>query len=155
MGLLSGVHLPVSQKKKRVESEGRCCFFLKNCPHFAPLIFFFFFFFSFSFCHFCSLQLWLTPQIGAAVAVAVLLVLFLARKLRDNKQSVFSLGHGTRDVQKHTLDAENYVKLFSKQSEQHRLENYEVNEIRRERERKKKFEFFFFFFFFFFVFRLW
>jgi hypothetical protein len=67
-----------------------------------------------------------TPQIGAAIAVVALLVLYLARRQRDNRSSLFSLGHGTRDIQKHTLDANNYVKLFTKESEEHRLENYEV-----------------------------
>ena len=65
-------------------------------------------------------------MLAGIVAAAVLLVL-LALLRRDDRSSLFSLGHGTRDIKKHTLEADKYVKLFSKEvAEEERLEKYET-----------------------------
>jgi hypothetical protein len=69
----------------------------------------------------------LTPQILAAVVAGAVLLVALALLRRDDRSSLFSLGHGTRDIKKHTLEADKYVKLFSKEvGEEQRLEQYET-----------------------------
>ncbi len=64
----------------------------------------------------------------AGLAVALVGVVVLAAIWwRDDRSSAFSLGHGTRDIKKHTLEANKYVQLFSKEvGEGERLEQYET-----------------------------
>lgn len=71
-----------------------------------------------------GLALW---HVGAAVAIIVVVVLiYKFVQGRSNRESIFGLGSGTKDFEKHTLEANKYVGLFSKKgTDAERLQNYE------------------------------
>ena len=52
----------------------------------------------------------------AALLVALFLVVKFIRG-RSDRESIFGLGSGTRDIEKHTLEANKYVSLFAKGSQ--------------------------------------
>ena len=61
---------------------------------------------------------------GVIMVAAVVVALFLVVKFirgRSDRESIFGLGSGTRDIEKHTLEANKYVSLFAKGSEVWRL----------------------------------
>ena len=65
--------------------------------------------------------------VHVAVILAVVSVIVLYFRNRSDRSSIFGLGLGTKDIQKHTLEANKYVSLFSKDANAaDRLRNYEA-----------------------------
>jgi len=61
------------------------------------------------------------------LALGLVVLAYLFVRGRSDRESIFGLGSGTKDIEKHTLEANKYVALFSKdKSEAERLHNYEA-----------------------------